>query len=65
VSFEDSTYKLRQQKLQDIQALGQQAYPYGFAATHTVPEILSGYNEKTAEQLENPRVVVKAAGRII
>ncbi len=65
MSFEESTYQLRQQKLREIEALGQQAYPYGFAATHTVPQILGEYGEKTAEQLENPRVNVKVAGRII
>jgi lysyl-tRNA synthetase class 2 len=65
VSFEDSTYQLRQQKLREIEALGQQAYPYSFAATHTVPQILSGYADKSAEQLENPRVNVKIAGRIV
>src|SRR4029077_7507548 len=43
----------------------QQAYPHKFAATHTVPQILADYGEKTAEQLENPRVQVKVAGRII
>jgi lysyl-tRNA synthetase class 2 len=65
VSFEESVYQLRQQKLRDIEALGQPAYPHKFAATHTVPEILGDYGEKTAEQLENPRVAVKVAGRII
>jgi lysyl-tRNA synthetase class 2 len=65
VSFEESVYQLRQQKLRDIEALGQLAYPHKFAATHTVPQILGGYGEKTAEQLESPRVAVKAAGRII
>jgi lysyl-tRNA synthetase class 2 len=65
VSFEENTYQLRQQKLRDIEALGQQAYPYGFAATHTVPEILAEYGDKQAEQLENPRVSVQVAGRII
>jgi lysyl-tRNA synthetase class 2 len=65
VSFEDSTYQLRQQKLREIEALGQQAYPYGYPATHTVPQVLREYNEKTAEQLENPRVNVKVAARII
>jgi lysyl-tRNA synthetase, class II len=65
VSFEDSTYQLRQQKLREIEALGQQAYPYSFAATHTVPQILSGYADKSVEQLENPRVNVKIAGRIV
>src|SRR5215469_1261367 len=65
VSFEESTYQLRQQKLREIEALGQQAYPYRFATTHTVPEILSGYGDKTSEQLGNPQVAVKVAGRVI
>ena len=65
MSFEDSVYQLRQQKLRDIEALGQQAYPHKFAFTHTVPQVLADYGEKTAEQLENPRVPVKVAGRII
>ncbi|HLK06287.1 MAG TPA: amino acid--tRNA ligase-related protein, partial [Candidatus Angelobacter sp.] len=65
MSFEESVYQLRQQKLRDIQALGQEAYPHKFAFTHTVPQVLADFNEKTAEQLENPRVPVKVAGRII
>jgi lysyl-tRNA synthetase class 2 len=51
--------------VRDIQALGQEAYPHKFAFTHTAPQILTEFNEKTAEQLENPRVQVKVAGRII
>jgi lysyl-tRNA synthetase class 2 len=65
VSFEESVYQLRQQKLRDIAALGQEAYPHKFAFTHTVPQVLADFNDKTAEQLENPRVAVKVAGRII
>jgi lysyl-tRNA synthetase class 2 len=65
VSFEANTYQLRREKLREIEALGQQAYPYGFAATHTVPQILNEYSSKTAEQLENPRVAVRVAGRIM
>jgi lysyl-tRNA synthetase, class II len=65
VSFEESVYQLRQQKLRDIAALGQEAYPHKFAFTHTVPQVLADFNDKTAEQLENPRVPVKVAGRII
>ncbi len=65
MSFEESTYQLRRQKLREIEALGQQAYPYSFAATHTVPQILSEYSDKTAEQLESPRINAKVAGRII
>ncbi len=65
MSFEESVYQLRQQKLREIEALGQPAYPHKFAATHSVPQVLSEYNQKTAEELENPRVAVKVAGRII
>ena len=65
MSFEESVYQLRQQKLKEIEALGQLAYPHKFAASHTIPEILRDYNQKAAEQLESPRVAVKVAGRII
>jgi len=65
VSFEESIYQLRQQKLREIEALGQQAHPHKFAFSHTVPQILAEFNEKTAEQLAEPHVPVKVAGRII
>jgi lysyl-tRNA synthetase, class II len=65
LSFEENTYQLRQQKLREIEALGQQAYPYGFAATHTVPQILAGFGHNTAEELAERHVNVKVAGRII
>jgi len=65
VSFEENVFELRQEKLREIEALGQQAYPHKFAATHTVPQILSEYGEQTKEQLEAAHVAVKVAGRII
>ena len=65
MSFEQNVYQLRQEKLKQIEALGQQAYPHKFEFTHTVPQILAEYTEKTAEQLEAPRVAVQVAGRII
>jgi len=65
MSFEQNVYQLRQEKLRQIEALGQQAYPHKFEFTHAVPQILAEYTDKTAEQLENPRVEVKVAGRII
>jgi lysyl-tRNA synthetase class 2 len=33
--------------------------------THTVPAILADYSKKSAEELENPRVNVRVAGRIM
>ena len=65
MSFEESVYQLRQQKLREIEALGQLAYPHKFAFTHTIPQILAEYTDKTAEQLAEPRVPVKIAGRVI
>src|SRR5439155_187527 len=65
VSLEEKIYKLRQEKLKQIEALGQQAYPYRFEFTHTVPQILAEYGEKTAEELAGNRVDVKVAGRIV
>ncbi len=40
------------------------AYGHRFDFTHTIPQILAEYGDKTAEQLE-PRVNVRIAGRIV
>jgi lysyl-tRNA synthetase, class II len=65
VSFEKKTYELRRQKLQQIVALGQQAYPYKYETTHTIPEILGKYTSINSEQLEAERVNVRVAGRMM
>jgi lysyl-tRNA synthetase, class II len=65
LAFDDSIYELRRQKLQQIEALGQTAYRSKYEFTHTIPQILGEYSDKTAEQLENPRVNVRMAGRIM
>ena len=65
MSLEEKIYELRQEKLKQIEALGQQAYPYRFEFTHAIPQILAEYGEKTAEELEGNRVNVKVAGRIV
>jgi lysyl-tRNA synthetase, class II len=65
VSLEKKIYDLRRQKLQEIEALGQQAYPHKFAFTHTLPQILADFGHNTAEDLEKGRVNVKVAGRMI
>lgn len=63
--FERSLFALRREKLKQIEALGQQAYPNSFAATHTLAGIRSLYDNATAEDLEARRVDVKVAGRIM
>ncbi len=50
--FERGLFALRQEKLKQIEALGQQAYPNSFAATHTLAQIRSRYDNATAEDLK-------------
>ncbi|HTV83028.1 MAG TPA: lysine--tRNA ligase [Acidobacteriaceae bacterium] len=68
--FERNLYALRQEKLKQIEALGQSAYPNTFAppADHpmrTIPEIRAEYDAKSGEELEAARVPVAVAGRIM
>jgi len=65
LAFDENVYELRRQKLKQIEALGQTAYRSKYEFTHTIPQILAEYSDKTAEQLENPRVEVRVAGRIM
>jgi len=64
VSFEESTYQLRQEKLRQIEALGQETYPHKFEITHRIPEVLEKY-DKPAAELEANRVQVSVAGRLM
>jgi lysyl-tRNA synthetase, class II len=65
LALDEKIYELRREKLKQIEALGQQVYPRRYEFTHTIPQILAEYTEKTAEQLETPRVNVRVAGRIM
>jgi lysyl-tRNA synthetase class 2 len=65
VALDENIYELRRQKLKQIEALGQPAYPTRFDFTHTIPQILAEYSGKTAEELEAARVNVRVAGRIM
>ncbi len=63
--FERSVFELRREKLAQIEALGQPVYPNSFAATQTLAEIHAAYDTFTGEALEQPRVQVAVAGRIM
>ncbi len=65
MALDQKIYELRKEKLKQIEALGQLAYPYRYESTHTVPQILDEYLPKTAEELAEPRVDVSVAGRIM
>lgn len=63
--FERNLFELRKSKLQQIEALGQAAYPNQFPFSHTLAAIRAEWNETTAESLEATRVTVAACGRLM
>ena len=65
MALDENIYKLRLEKLKQIEALGQPVYRTKFEFTHTVDQILAGYTPKTAEELDQSRVNVRVAGRIM
>jgi len=65
LALDENIYKLRLEKLNQIEALGQQPYPTKYDFTHTIPQILAEYSGKTGEQLEAARVNVRVSGRIM
>ena len=65
VALDEKIHELRRQKLRQIEALGQPAYPTRFDFTHAIPQILAEYGGKTGEELEAARVNVRVAGRIM
>jgi lysyl-tRNA synthetase, class II len=65
LALDENIYELRREKLKRIEALGQRIYPTKYEFTHTIPQILTDYSDKTAEQLENPGVNLRVAGRIM
>jgi lysyl-tRNA synthetase class 2 len=63
--FERSLFDLRKAKLEEIEKLGQAAYPNQFPASHTVPQVRAKWGEAQTENLEANRVTVAVAGRIM
>jgi len=63
--FEEDLFKLRKEKLLEIEKLGQAAYPNQFPFTHTIPQVREKWDSSTGEELEANRTTVAVAGRII
>ena len=63
--FERNLFDLRRQKLQEIEKLGQPAYPNQFRFSHTIADIRSKWGETPAEELDANRTTVAIAGRIM
>jgi len=58
-------YDQRIRRIGEIEALGFQPYGQRFDFTHTIPQILAEYGDKTTENLADPRVQVGVAGRVM
>jgi lysyl-tRNA synthetase class 2 len=65
LALDDKIYDLRREKLKQIEALGQPTYRTKYEFTHTIEQILAEYTSKAAEELEQARVNVRVAGRIM
>ena len=63
MSLEDGLFEQRVARIREIEALGYLPFGKRFDFSHTVPEILSQYSAKTAEELV-PEIRVKIAGRV-
>ena len=55
----------RQKKLRAIQDLGFEPYPRKFDFTHSIPQIVTAYTARTAEELSAEKVSVRVAGRVM
>ncbi|MFL6305587.1 MAG: lysine--tRNA ligase [Candidatus Sulfotelmatobacter sp.] len=65
MALDEHIYDLRREKLKQIEALGQPTYRSKYEFTHTLDQILCDYSAKGAEELEQSRVNVRVAGRIM
>ncbi len=65
MALDQKIYDLRKDKLKQIEALGQSAYPYRYETTHTIPQVVEEFSAKTGPELESPRVNVSVAGRLM
>ena len=63
--FERSLFELRKTKLEEIEKLGQAAYPNQFPASHTLAAVRVQWGEVQTEDLETNRSTVAVAGRIM
>jgi lysyl-tRNA synthetase class 2 len=65
LGLDENIYDLRREKLKKIEALGQSTYRTKYDFTHTVEQILADYSSKLAEELDQARINVRVAGRIM
>jgi lysyl-tRNA synthetase, class II len=65
LALEDELLRQRHGRLAHIRQLGFEPYGQAFEFSHTIPQILSKYGEKSSEELAAERVNVRVAGRVL
>ncbi len=65
MALDEKIYELRREKLKQIEALGQEAYPRKYEFTHIFPAFWRNTARKAARSLKRIRVNVRVAGRIM
>ena len=58
-------FEQRKKKLEDIQALGYEAFPREFRCSHTPAELVRAFGAALAPELESAKPEVRVAGRIV
>ena len=62
---ESDVVRQRHSKLEGIRDLGHDLYPHKYELTHSIPELLRLFSEKSAEELEQEAPEVQTAGRLV
>jgi lysyl-tRNA synthetase class 2 len=64
LSLEQDLLRQRLTRVREIEALGYRPYGQQFDFTHTIPQVVAAYSDKTSEELESQRTTVRVAGRL-
>ncbi|MEO6214134.1 MAG: lysine--tRNA ligase [Vicinamibacterales bacterium] len=62
---EPDLLRQRRENFEELLRLGVDPYPRTFDRTHTVDQIVAAHGAHTAEELENPQITARTAGRIL
>ena len=65
MSLEGEHIKQREEKLKAIEEKGIPTYPHKYDFTHTIGQIRAEHSEKTVEELEENKIKVRVAGRLV
>lgn len=61
----EEQFKIRLEKLKQLEEMGVDIFPYSFDKTHDIKDIIEGYAETSGEELEKATAEFRIAGRIV